>query len=105
MTPTLPLQIACPRCASPQVVYSCEPKCCFNHVCAVCRCTFQSASEPLGGKLQGLVPPDPEQDSSDPTVACSECKSIAVHTLADGRAVCTRCGSLLRVFCEDVDPA
>lgn len=96
MTPTLPLRIPCPRCGGSEVVYSCEPRCCFNHVCAGCRCTFQTATGPLGGKLRDLAPPG-EQDSSDPTAPCCECKSIAVHALADGRVVCVRCGALLVV--------
>lgn len=104
MTPTLPLRIPCPRCGGLEVAYSCEPRCCFNHVCAGCRCTFQTATEPLGGKLRDLEPPAP-QDSSDPTAPCCECKSIAVHALVDGRAVCVRCGALLVVQYEDIDPA
>jgi hypothetical protein len=102
MTPTLPLQIACPRCASPAVAYSCEPRCCFNHVCAACRCTFQTATEATGGKLQGLAPPDPLPDSSDPTAPCGECRSTAVFRLADDRIVCTRCGALLELQLEDI---
>lgn len=101
MIQTQPLQLACPRCHSPAIAYSCEPRCCFNHVCAACRCTFQTATEFLGSKLPGLVPPDP-QDSSDPTAQCSECRSIAVHQLADGRVACTRCGALLELRYEDV---
>ncbi len=103
MIPTAPLQLTCPRCRSPQVAYSCEPRCCFNHVCAACRCTFQTATEFLGSKLQGLAPPDPPPDSSDPTAQCSECRSIAVHRLADDRVACTRCGALLELRYEDID--
>lgn len=105
MTPTLPLRIACPRCASPQVVYSCEPHCCFNHVCAGCKCTFQTATEPAGGRLHDLIAPDPPPDSTAPTAPCSECRSIAVYALADGRLVCVRCGALLTLSLEDLDPA
>ena len=102
MIQTQPLQLACPRCHSPAIAYSCEPRCCFNHVCAACRCTFQTATEFLGSKLPGLLPPDP-QDSSDPTAQCSECRSSAVHQLADGRVACTRCGALLQLIYEDID--
>ena len=103
---TGPLRLACPRCASPDVVYSCEPRCCFNHVCAACRCTFQTATAPRtgpqAGKLTGLLAPDPPPDSSDPTAPCSECRSIAVHALADGRVACVRCGAVLELLYEDV---
>lgn len=105
MPATQPLQLTCPRCQGRAIAYSCEPRCCFNHVCADCRCTFQTASEYLGSKLAGLTPPDPPPDSIDPTaptVPCSECRSIAVHQLADGRIACTRCGALLSLAYEDI---
>lgn len=109
MTPTLPLQVVCPGCKDTQVAYSCEPRCCFNHVCAACKTTFQTATSPLegplGGKLRELAPPDPPPNSSDPTAQCSECRSIAVHALADGRIACVRCGVLLTLLYEDIDPA
>lgn len=104
MISTRPLQIACPTCAGTSVAYSCEPGCCFNHVCSGCRTTFQTATAPLGGKLADLAPCEPPQDSSDPTAQCSECRSIAVHNLEDGRVVCTRCGALLALQLEDICP-
>lgn len=108
MTPTSPLRVPCPGCAGLQVVYSCEPRCCFNHVCATCKTTFQTATTPVtggeGGKLRDLVAPDPPPDSTEPTAECSECKSIAVYNLADGRVVCCRCGTLLTLEYEDIDP-
>jgi hypothetical protein len=103
MIATRPLRLACPTCAGTAVAYSCEPRCCFNHVCAGCRTTFQTATAPLGGKLAGLAPPDPPQDSTDPTAACSECRGIEVHSLDDGRVVCVGCGALLALQLEDID--
>jgi hypothetical protein len=102
MLPTQPLQLTCPRCQATAIAYSCEPRCCFNHVCVSCRCTFQTATEYLGSKLAGLTPPDPAPDTSDPTAQCSECRSIAVHQLSDGRIACTRCGALLALSYEDI---
>lgn len=102
MIATRPLRVNCPNCASPSVVYSCEPRCCFNHVCAVCRSTFQTATAPLGGKLAELAPPEPPQDSSDPTAPCSECRGVEVHSLEDDRVVCVRCGALLALQLEDI---
>ena len=106
MTATLPLAVACPRCTSAAIAYSCEPRCCFNHVCADCRCTFQTATEFLGSKLPGLSPPDPlpaDSDPTAPTAPCCECRSIAVYSLPDGRSACTRCGALLQLLYEDID--
>ena len=39
--PSLKEVVRCPQCNSADVVYSCEPKCCYNHVCAECRSTFE----------------------------------------------------------------
>jgi hypothetical protein len=33
--------VRCPKCGGAEIIYSCEPKCCFNHVCADCRSTFE----------------------------------------------------------------
>lgn len=101
---TKPLELACPTCASAAIAYSCEPRCCFNHVCGSCRTTFQTATTPLGGKLAGLAPPEPPPDSSDPAAPCSECRSAEVYGLSDGRVACVRCGALLALKIEDVDP-
>ena len=46
-----PLTIACPSCGSTDVTYTCEPKCCFNHICAACYTTFELATEALGRRL------------------------------------------------------
>lgn len=86
------------------MAYSCEPRCCFNHVCPGCRTTFQTATAPLGGKLADLAPCEPPPDSTDPTAQCCECRSIEVHRLADGRVVCVACGALLALQLEDIQP-
>lgn len=103
-----PLTIACPACGSTDVTYTCEPKCCFNHICAACYTTFELATEALGRTLGGLVAPETERDCLAPTVACAQCGSIDVYALggADapaGHLLCTTCHALLKLNVEGIE--
>jgi hypothetical protein len=73
--------VRCPECGSRDVVYSCEPKCCFNHVCADCKTTFQITTA-----RTGRTNPDSadvsQPDSGDPTTSCCCCHSLKVGALA-----------------------
>jgi transposase-like protein len=94
---TRKLELNCPVCRSGAVFYTCTPNCCFNHVCNDCGATFEPVSRVLGGTIKGVVPPKPEPEAGDPTVACGRCESTAVYLLGDGRPVCAHCGSLLEL--------
>ncbi len=102
---TRKISLQCPVCGSDNVFYSCEPKCCFNHVCGDCGATFEPVTVATGARLSGIVPPDPLPDSTEPTVACEKCESIAVYLLDDGKAVCSRCGLVLEIRITEVAPA
>ena len=52
-----PLVVQCPSCGSSEITYTCEPKCCFNHICAACYTTFELFTEPLGRRLTGVEKP------------------------------------------------
>jgi transcription initiation factor TFIIIB Brf1 subunit/transcription initiation factor TFIIB len=103
---TLPLALVCPACGSSDVFYSCTPNCCFNHVCADCRTTFEPATAASGESLApaDIEPPDPLPDASDPTAGCARCDSIAVYRLPDGRLVCAKCGTVLKLEITEVSP-
>lgn len=103
---TRKLDIACPLCGSRDVVYSCTPNCCFNHVCAGCGGTFEPVTAAKGGKLSGVVPPDPLPDCTDPTAGCARCESTAVYmTVGDDALVCADCGTLLTLELTGIAPA
>ena len=101
---TRKLSLACPVCQSSEVFYSCNPGCCFNHVCSECGTTFEPATTLAGGAVTGLVRPDPMPEAGDPTVACAKCDSTDVYMLEGGGLVCAKCGSLLNLEIEEVAP-
>jgi hypothetical protein len=97
-----PLVVQCPACGSSEITYTCEPQCCFNHLCAACYTTFELFTEPLGRRLTGIEKPPQERDSLAPTVACVQCDSLEVYIVAPqdgarGALVCTDCHALLQL--------
>ena len=105
MIQTRKLAIACPRCGSADVFYSCTPNCCYNHVCADCQSTFEPATTLQGrAALTGVLPPNPLPDATDPTAECAKCASNAVYMTADGGVVCGDCGSILKLEITEIAP-
>jgi DNA-directed RNA polymerase subunit RPC12/RpoP len=101
MTPQ-PLVVQCPSCGSSDITYTCEPKCCFNHICATCYTTFELFTEPLGQVLTGIEKSPQERDSLAPTVACARCGSLEIYMVEPGGGapstlVCAECQGLLRL--------
>jgi hypothetical protein len=97
-----PLVVQCPSCASTEITYTCEPKCCFNHICGACYTTFELFTQPVGGMLTGVERPPQPRDSLAPTVACVKCDSIEVYMItSEGGApsplVCIDCQALLQL--------
>lgn len=95
--------VRCPKCGAPAVVYTCEPKCCFNHVCADCRASFELTTR----KIQGEAPAPREvetSESSDPTVACAACQGLHVYVLQDSVLACADCGAVLELIYESTSP-
>ncbi len=99
---TRKLAIACPSCGSGEVFYTCTPNCCFNHVCANCGATFEPVTKATGDRLEGIQPPDPPPEASDPAAACARCDAAAVCQTEDGRIVCGECGAILVIELTEV---
>ena len=105
--PLRPLKdvIRCPKCGGAEIVYSCEPKCCFNHVCADCRSTFEINTQKTGRSESTLAESIPEPDSSDPTTACASCESLRVAVLSSSEnetlLVCGNCHAVSRMLIEE----
>lgn len=100
--------VQCPACGSADITYTCEPKCCFNHICAVCYTTFQLITKPLGPTLQAAQKPPGERDCLAPTVACARCESLDVYAVegtdaSPGSLVCVACHALLQLGFEAVE--
>jgi hypothetical protein len=97
-----PLLVRCPSCSSSDITYTCEPKCCFNHICAACYTTFELFTEPLARVLADVEKPRQERDCLAPTVACAQCDSVEVYMIepvdgAQSELVCADCHALLRL--------
>ena len=50
-----PLRLHCPECGSNDIVYTCEPSCCFNHVCTACRAVFYPSTAATGRTRADLL--------------------------------------------------
>jgi len=106
----VPLAVQCPHCGLRNVVYSCNPTCCFNHVCGDCYATFELATaivDALAGEPES-IPPAP--DGSNPTAPCARCGECVVFMIedaegADKRLLCTSCKTILQLQIENIEAA
>lgn len=95
----VPLAIRCPECGSDDVVYSCEPECCFNHVCGNCLASFELFTTDLDRKLSGVSFQMTESDCLAATVSCARCESLNVGMIEgeEKRVVCRDCYAALEL--------
>jgi len=104
----MPPTIICPSCASADVVYSCTPDCCFNHVCADCHASFQLSTE-AASDASGVTPPPPGDDSCAATAACALCRAIvsfaSTWSAPAGKFRCPVCAGVLTLVLEKLRAA
>jgi hypothetical protein len=96
--------VKCPHCGGREIVYSCEPKCCFNHVCADCRSTFEINTQKTGEFDREASSAAKEPESGDPTTACASCESLKIAVLRAGDEpliVCGKCAAVSRLVIEE----
>src|SRR5689334_21356491 len=96
--------IKCPHCGGSGIVYSCEPKCCFNHVCADCRSTFEVNTQKTGESDSTFAAAAVEPESGDPTTACASCESLKIAVVQSGdefKVVCGKCAAVSKVVIEE----
>ncbi|HYY68214.1 MAG TPA: hypothetical protein VE734_00645 [Terriglobales bacterium] len=100
--------ITCPKCGGKAIVYSCEPKCCFNHVCADCRSTFELNTSKTGQFDHQTPMAAEEPGSSDPTTSCASCGSLHMAVLSftpeETLLVCVDCRAISRLAIEEFVP-
>ena len=106
-----PLAVSCPQCGSADIVYSCKPECCFNHVCNHCYTTFELETRKVGELNEEFAtPPDP--DPSGPTAPCARCGEARVFAIgqpaeapaSSPQYVCAACKALLTLQVTEVTP-
>lgn len=99
--------IRCPQCGSKDIVYSCEPKCCFNHVCAECRSTFELNTQKTG-QTDPTWNDTREPVSSDPTTSCASCGGLKVAVLRSSPdetlLLCADCEAVSKLVIEEFVP-
>lgn len=94
----------CPTCGSDDVIYSCSPLCCFNHVCGRCRSSWQLRSVVLEGRKLDFGARPGDYDTSYPTAACAACGGLVYQLEGSQDLACPDCGALLRLVYADVQP-
>ena len=97
--------LRCPKCGSAEIIYSCEPKCCFNHVCADCRSTFEINTVKTGQSTMATSLQVEEPQSGDPTTCCASCESLRVAVLSSENNLtllwCSNCGAVSKIVIEE----
>ena len=97
--------IRCPKCQGAEIIYSCEPKCCFNHVCAECRSTFEINAVKTGEFDRETQIDAEEPQSGDPTTACASCGKLRVGVLRSSGdqtlLLCADCRAVSRMVIEE----
>ena len=100
--------IRCPQCGGSEIVYSCEPKCCYNHVCADCRSTFELNTKKTGRFDRESAVEAKEPLSGEPTTGCANCDSLKIAVLKAGAGetllLCGNCRSVVRLDIEEFVP-
>jgi hypothetical protein len=100
--------IRCPQCGGSDVIYSCEPKCCYNHVCADCRSTFELNTQKTGRFDQGTAINAEEPQSGEPTTGCASCESLRLVVLSSENGetllLCGNCRAISRLVVEEFVP-
>ena len=109
MSATLQDVVRCPQCSGSAVVYSCEPKCCYNHVCSDCHTSFQVLTERAGGFDRERAVAADAPASGDVTAACAACESLRVALLSSeapnsAMLLCADCRALLRLKIDEIVP-
>jgi hypothetical protein len=100
-----PISVPCPECGSTEVLYSCKPECCYNHVCNQCYTTFELETSRVGEVTEDFETP-PEPDSSAPTAPCARCHEPQVFAIEGAgkppQYVCAACKALLTLQCAEI---
>jgi len=100
--------VSCTQCGGSDIIYSCEPKCCFNHVCADCRSTFELNTQKTGVFDHETAIMAEEPQSGEPTTGCASCESLKVAVLSSSNdetlLLCANCRAISKLVVEEFVP-
>lgn len=99
----VPIAALCPVCGSQDVIYSCAPHCCFNHVCGTCRASWQHGTALVRRGARSDADPG-EYDTSFAAAPCAGCGGLVFQIDGSEELFCPSCTSVLRLECTDVQP-
>jgi hypothetical protein len=104
VSPTLvAIAARCPLCGSADVIYSCNPHCCFNHVCGDCRASWQHRTTALPSAAEvSVAPADADYDTAFPAAPCAGCGGLVFRIEGTDTLYCPACRRSLRLECTDV---
>jgi hypothetical protein len=99
-----PIRTTCPVCGDADVAYTCTPGCCFNHVCAACRASWQLATEVVDVGPIAVESPRDDYDTTDPSAPCFRCGELVWQLSGRSELWCPSCGIALKCIVRDVRP-
>ena len=102
----IPITAPCPQCGSGDVYYSCNPACCYNHVCNKCYTTFELETTRVGEITEDFAIPE-VPDSTAPMAPCARCHEARVFAISGqpSQLVCVACKALLTLGYTEIAPA
>ena len=98
------IRAACPVCGSDDVVYTCTPNCCFNHVCGTCRASWQLRTRLVDVAAPAVRAPETEYDTSFPTAPCVRCQGLVWQIDGRNELWCPTCAVVLSLVVDSVQP-
>jgi hypothetical protein len=91
-------------CGSDDVVYTCAPSCCFNHVCGTCRASWQLGTTVADAPAPATGLTGSDYDTTFPTAPCARCRNPVWQIAGRRELWCPSCRLVLNWTADAVRP-